>query len=72
MIEMSFRGFTVFIVASIFLLALSACSPNQLQTSQAIETYRYAQTTIKAAAISSDGMLSLLSLIHISEPTRPY
>lgn len=61
MIEMSFRGFTVFIVASIFLLALSACSPNQLQTSQAIETYRYAQTTIKAAAISSDGMLSLIA-----------
>ena len=54
-------SFKAFIAMPLFLLSLSACSPSQVQTSQATETYRYAQTTIKAAAISSDGLLSLIA-----------
>ncbi len=50
-----------FIGVPLFLLCLSACSPNQVQTAQATETHRYAQTTIKAASISSDGLLSLIA-----------
>lgn len=43
------------------ILAISACSPSQVQTSQATKTFRYAQTTVNAAAISNDGMLSLIA-----------
>ena len=43
-------SFKAFIAMPLFLLSLSACSPSQVQTSQATETYRYAQTTIKEVA----------------------
>ncbi len=57
----SIYNFKAFVAMPMFVLGLSACSPSQVQTSQATETYRYAQTTIKAAAISPDGLLSLIA-----------
>ncbi len=47
--------------ALVLLLSMSACSPGQVQTSQATKTFRYATMTINAAAISSDGLLSLIA-----------
>lgn len=42
-------------------IVISACSPSQVQSSNATKTYRYSQTTITAAAISDDGQFSLIA-----------
>jgi WD40 repeat protein len=57
----SVYNFKAYMAVPLILLGLSACSQSQVQTSQATETHRYAQTTIKASAISPDGLLSLIA-----------
>jgi WD40 repeat protein len=43
------------------LLSITACSPQKVQSGPALSTHRYGNTTVTAAALSSDGHLSLLA-----------
>ena len=46
---------------TLLLVNLVACSPSNVQSSNATKTHRYAETTIAAAAISDDGQLSFIA-----------
>ncbi len=43
------------------LIGISACSPSNVQSSVASKTHRFGETTIEAAAISTDGQYSLIA-----------